>query len=102
MTDIRCAFEGHRCRATICKGRAASFFRTAQGTVWPLCEACAERHKSVGMAMVQGGRLEVDKIVRAQFDIPIDDEAARHSFAVQDPERIRQVIDIVDMMYMKG
>lgn len=101
-TEIRCAFEGHKCRAAICQGRATSFFRTAKGTIWPLCTACSDRHKTVSTSLAQNGRLEVDMVVRAQFDIPINNEVTRQAYASQDPERIRHVIEIVDMMHAKG
>jgi len=97
--DIRCSFEGHACRKAICQGEAASFFRTAKGTVWPLCEACGQRHKTVGMAMVQTGRVEASMVVEAKFDIPLEDEGTRKAFEDQDPGRISHVIGIVDMVY---
>jgi hypothetical protein len=91
---ILCAFDGHIQRAKICQGEATSFFRTAKGTLWPLCTACAEQHKKVILAIAHG--VDPNKLIGATFDIPIDDPEAVKMFKDQDPEIIRRIIRRVD------
>ena len=98
MSDIPCAFNGHVCRRSVCKGKATSFFRTAKGTLWPLCDACNDRHKIVGAGMVKRGHPVTAKVIKASFDIPIDNEAVRTEFEAQDPEVITSVVRAADEM----
>ena len=96
---IDCAFKGHTCRADICLGDAASFFRTANGTMWPLCHACSDKHKDISLNLAKGGQLAVGPLVGATFDIPLDDSEALTAWRAQDPERILEVIRRVDAHY---
>lgn len=92
---IRCVFEGHAHRRDICQGEAQSFFRTAKGTLWPLCQPCAERHKEMILQIATDGTLNVETAV---FDIPIDDPDAVQAWKEQGPEKIQKVIQAVDQL----
>ena len=96
---IDCAFKTHRCRANICLGVASSFFRTAKGTIWPLCSACLDRHKSISVNLLRDGQLAIAPFVEATFDIPLDDPETLAAWRVQDPERILDVIRKVDASF---
>lgn len=88
MIELACAFYGHGKRADICQKEATSFFRTAKGTMWPMCPACSDRHKMVGTKIIGRGLISTDMMTEATFDIPINDESIA-AFRAQDPERIR-------------
>jgi hypothetical protein len=96
---IDCAFRGHSCRADICQGTATSFFRTAKGTLWPLCPACSDRHKDISVSMVKDRKLAVVPIAEATFDIPLDDPEALAAWRVQDPRRVSDMIQAVDDLH---
>lgn len=93
---IDCVFRGHACRANICQGTATSFFRTAKGTLWPLCPACSDRHKEISVSLVKDRKLAVAPIAEATFDIPLDDPDALATWRAQDPRRILDTIQAVD------
>lgn len=96
---IDCAFRGHSCRADICQGTAVSFFRTAKGTLWPLCQACSDKHKDISVSLVKDGKLAVIPIAEATFDIPLDDPEALAAWKAQDPRRILDTIQAVDDLH---
>lgn len=95
MVEPTCAFFGHGHRAGICQEAATSFFRTAKGTLWPLCPACCDRHKTVSVQMLRQGRLPTATVTRATFDIPIDAESLA-TFRAQDPSRIQTTLAQAD------
>jgi len=99
MVELVCAFFGHGPRADICQETATSFFRTAKGTLWPLCPACCERHKTVSIQMIEQGRLPATTVTRATFDIPIDAESLA-AFRAQDPSRIQTTLDQANEMLL--
>lgn len=98
---IHCAFHGHIQRASICQGEARNFFVTAKGTVWPLCEACAQRHKELVLRVAKNGGLDAENAAKAVFDIPLDDPEALSVWKAQDPEKIQRVIRMVDERYLE-
>jgi len=93
---IDCAFHGHAQRADICEGQATSFFRTAKGTLWPLCPPCAERHKQLILDLTRRQKIPVGSVAGAVFDIPLDDAEVLAAFQAQDPKRVEAVIGQVD------
>ncbi len=93
---IDCAFKGHGQRATICEEQATSFFRTAKGTLWPLCRPCAERHKQLSLDLAKSGRLAIGSVAGAIFDLPLDDAEVLATWEAQDPQRIEAIIGQVD------
>jgi len=96
---IDCAFHGHVQRANTCEGQAASFFRTAKGTLWPLCPSCAERHKQLILDLAKKQKLPVGSLAGAVFDLPLDDDEILAAWKAQDPQRIEGVINQVDARY---
>lgn len=96
MGDIDCAFDGHLYRADICQGKAESFFRTARGTVWPLCPACSAQHKKTMVTLVEHHAIDTNMACGATFDIPLDDRETLASFQRQDPRIIEAVIEQAD------
>lgn len=98
MIELACALFGHVHRADICQKAATSFFKTAKGTLWPLCPACCERHKTVGTQMFKKGRLPTTTLTQATFDIPIDDAESLAAFRAQDPSRIQGSLDRIDKL----
>lgn len=95
-SEIPCAFDGNPHRIDICQGRATVFFRSAQGTIWPLCKGCSDRHKELMVQLVSEQRVGVPSAVGAAFDLPIDDPEVRQAFQQQDPDRIRRLIAAAD------
>jgi len=95
---ITCAFQGHPQRVAICQGKAKSFFRTAKGILWPLCQACSDQHKKqvLDLAQKEGGPIQVDHLKGALFDIPLDDYVTLTAWNLQDPRLIQEVIQKVD------
>jgi len=93
---IYCAFNGHIQRASICQGEAKSFFRTAKGTLWPLCEACADKHKQLVLNVAKDGTIRPENLAEAVFDIPLDDADALASYQAQDPDKLRRIIQAID------
>jgi hypothetical protein len=93
---INCAFHGHVQRANTCEGAAQSFFRTAKGTLWPLCGACAQRHKELVLKVAQSGGIDAENAAGAVFDISLDDPDTLAGWEAQDPEMIQRVIRAVD------
>lgn len=96
---LPCAFDGHAHRADICEGVAVVFFTTAKGTIWPLCQACSNRHKKVCAEMAQTGRIPQTDYTQARFDIPLEDPETLQAFASQDPRRISKILGKVDAKY---
>lgn len=95
MGELDYAFRGNVFRADICQGTATSFFQTVQGTLWPLCPSCCDRHKVVAVSIIRNGRLSPDIVERAVFDIPID-TASLAAFKAQDPARINAAFALAD------
>lgn len=93
---IDCVFSGHVCRRGLCEGAAQSFFRSAKGTVWPLCSACAEQHKRVSVRLAKKGKLAVMPLAGAMFDIPLDDLETLATWRDQDPETVSSIVQAVD------
>jgi len=96
---IDCAFKGHVQRAATCEMEAKSFFKTAKGTLWPLCPSCAERHKKLILDLTRKQKLPVGSVAGAVFDLPLDDPDLLAAFKAQDPQRIESVIGQVDARY---
>ena len=90
--EIPCAFDGNPNRIDLCQGNAQSFFRSSQGTIWPLCQACSDRQKEIMVQLVSDNIVGVPTAVGATFDIPLTDEHTLASFRSQDPERLRRLI----------
>lgn len=101
MTKIPCAFDGNIHRIDICQGVAVVFFKTAKGTVWPLCQACSDRHKEMMVQLVEDRRIEVPTAVGAMFDIPLTDEETLETWKQQDPQRVQRVIDLADAAFLR-
>lgn len=99
--DIPCAFDGNIHRVDICEHKAAFFFKTAKGTIWPLCRACSDRHKETAVQLVADQRIEVLTAVGATFDIPLNDTETLAAFRAQDPQRIQRVIDKADAVFLR-
>lgn len=97
--SIRCAFDGHTQRASICQGEATSFFKTYKGTLWPLCPMCSDRHRDLVLKVAQRGDINAAIAAGATFDIPLDDPKALAAWKAQDPEKIQKVIRAVDVMW---
>ena len=93
---IPCAFDGHAQRASICRGEATSFFRTAKGMLWPLCQACSDQHKKLVLDLAKDGPVKVEHLIGATFDIPLDDPETLLAWRAQDPEKVQSVIRSVD------
>ncbi len=100
-SEIPCAFDGNPHRIDICQGRATVFFRSAQGTIWPLCKGCSDRHKELMVQLVSEHRVGVPSAVGAVFDVPIDDFEMRQTFDQQDPARIRRLIAAADAQALR-
>lgn len=96
---IDCAFKGHVQRANICEEQATTFFRTAKGTLWPLCRPCAERHKQLSLNLAKSGKLAVGSVAGAIFDLPLEDPGVLATWEAQDPQRIEAIIGQVDAQY---
>ena len=96
--DIPCAFDGNIHWIDTCDGDAVVFFRTAKGTIWPLCKPCAERFKTTAVQLVADQRVDVGNAVGASFDIPLSDAETREAFRAQDPQRIQRVLDKADAL----
>ncbi len=96
-----CAFDGNIHRIDICQGTAVVFFKTAKGTIWPLCRACSDRHKELMVQLVADQRIDVPTAVGATFDIPLDDAETQEAFKLQDPQRVRRVIDLADAAFLR-
>ncbi len=77
------------------------FFRSAQGTIWPLCKGCSDRHKELMVQLVSEHRVGVPSAVGAVFDVPIDDFEMRQTFDQQDPARIRRLIAAADAQALR-
>lgn len=101
MSQIPCAFKGNINRIDTCQGNAAVFFRSAKGTIWPLCLGCAERHKETAVQLVADNTVEVQAAVGATFDIPLTDPDAQAAYKVQDPARIARIIEAADAAFAK-
>jgi len=101
MVTIPCAFEGCIHRVDICEGTATSFFKTAKGTIWPLCRACTDQHKKMAAKLVANDQIEVLTAVGASFDIPLDDADTLAAFRAQDPQRIQRVLDAADAAFLR-
>lgn len=93
---IPCAFDGHAQRSAICQGEAKSFFRTAKGTLWPLCDACAAQHKKLVLDIAKSGSIKVEALAEAVFDISLEDPDALAAYQAQDPEETTDIIRTVD------
>lgn len=93
---IRCAFDCHVQRVGICEGSAMSFFRTSKGTLWPLCRACACRHKELVLRVARD--VDIGSVAGATFNIALDDPEALSTWRVQDPGRIQRIIQAVDRL----
>jgi len=93
---VYCAFKGHIQRANICQGEAKSFFRTAKGVLWPLCQACADKHKQLVLGATKEGNIRLENLAGAVFDIPLDDTESLTAYQAQDPDKIRRIIQTVD------
>lgn len=97
--ELPCAFDGHAHRADICQGVAVVFFRTAKGTIWPLCRACSNRHREVCFKMARDGVIPETDYTEARFDLDLDDSETLAAFKAQGPERIAQILGKVDAKY---
>ena len=94
--SIKCAFEGHAQRADTCQKEAKGFFRSKKGTLWPLCNSCAERHRKLVLEGLKAGGVTAQKAAKATFDIPLDDPETLEDFRRQDPEVLQSLIRMVD------
>jgi len=74
-----------------CLGRATGFLRTAKGTIWPLCEACSEHHKTITVQSISKGHLPANSLVDAEFDIPLDDPETLVAYKQQGQSTIREI-----------
>lgn len=99
MPHLPCSFDGHAHRAEICQGTSTVFFKTAKGTIWPLCPACSKKHQEVAAALVKSGSVPESDSSGAQFDIPLSDPQTLQEYAAQDPERVAAIIGRVDAKY---
>ena len=95
---MRCVWSGHPMWES-CSGDATSFLRTAKGTLWPFCDACTEHHKVRSMRSYAEGGLATATMVKAQFDISINDPEALAAFAAQDPSKIGEVVENATRMW---
>lgn len=77
------------------------FFRSAQGTIWPLCKGCSDRHKELMVQLVSEQRVGVPSAVGAVFDVPIDDPEMRQALEQQDPDRVRRLIATADAQALR-
>ena len=100
MSEIPCAFDGNLYRVDICQGIAVAFFKTAKGTVWPLCTACSDRHKEMMAQLVAKQHIDINTAVGAVFDIPLTDAATLQAFQEQDPQRVQRIIAMADDMFL--
>lgn len=101
MDRIPCVFDGNIHRVDICQGAAVVFFKTAKGTIWPLCRGCSDRHKETAVQLVADQRIEVLTAVGATFDIPLNDPETLQAFRAQDPKRIQRVIEQADAVFLR-
>ena len=99
MPHLPCSFDGHAHRAEICQGTAAVFFKTAKGTIWPLCAACSKKHQEVAQALAQNGGIQASDLSGARFDIPLTDPQTIQEHADQDSDRVSGIIGKVDAKY---
>lgn len=93
--SIDCIFKKHSCREA-CEGDATTFFQSARGTVWPLCDACAEQHKTVSVRLAKQGRLAALPVAGATYDIPLDNPEILRIWNAQDPKKVLGIVAAVD------
>ena len=98
---LRCAFDGNIHRVDVCQGTAIVFFKTAKGTIWPLCQGCSDRFKESAVQLVADQRIEVLTAVGATFDIPLTDAETLEAYENQDPRRIPRVIGQADAAFLR-
>ena len=72
------------------------FFRTGQGTVWPLCADCNTRHKETLARLVEHKAIDTRLAFEAKFDISLDDPQTLERFQQQDPNRVSSAIAQAD------
>lgn len=98
---LSCAFNGSIHRIDVCEGVAVCFFKTAKGTIWPLCQGCSKKHKETAVNLVKTQRIEVLTAVAATFDIPLSDTETREAFRAQDPTRLQRVLELADASLLR-